>query len=414
MRIRVRQRRRGREQAVRLPRPRALVGSKRFAMRRDEASRQRAGSRHRDLLAEQRADGQLEAVPRARYPHSGALPHAAGQATIAREMRFDGGDVDVQIEEAAQASHDRRQRRHVAGVDGGQQMAPPVGRGLHLDDSPRRADREGPLVALALDALDPRHGARREELDHRPPLVGRGERQLEANARGPGDALGRGGLAQRARRSPVGLPQGVVEPAHAPEARPERDLRHRERRLAEEFLGEEDAMRLRDGDGRRADVAVEEPPELPVADAQAPRQLVDSVVAEAALGDEVQGAGDRSRRSIPAGEPRRHLGPTPQARAKAQLVRRGGARQEDAVLELRDGRRADGAAVDAGAHHGRVEAPVEARVARAEGAIAGVAVQIDQGHRGARTPRASRPRGAAATVFAPDLHRSPSGSRRPR
>ena len=154
-------------------------------MRGDEASREGPGARDRDLLTEQRSHGQLEAVPRAGDAHARALSHARREPAIAREVRVDGRDVDVEVEEAAKARDDRRQPRDVARVDRGEQAGYSLAR-LHLDDASRRTDGEGPLVALALDALDARHRARGQELDHRAPVVGRAERKLEANARGGG------------------------------------------------------------------------------------------------------------------------------------------------------------------------------------------------------------------------------------
>ena len=55
----------------------------------------------------------------------------------------------------------------------------------------------------------------------------------------------------------------------------------------DQLLGEEHAARLRHRDGRRAEVLLEEAPQLPLADAEPLGQRVDAVVAvERAVGDE--------------------------------------------------------------------------------------------------------------------------------
>ena len=125
---------------------------------------------------------------------------------------------------------------------------------------------------------------------------------------------------------------------------------------------------------------VEQPTQVARADPQSVSEGVDPVLVHRALGDQMQGAVDGVGRAAPDRQPRRDLGPAAQARPEPHLVRRRGAGQEDAVLELGRARRADRTTEDAGGLHGGEEASVEARVAGEEGAIAGVTVEIEGAH----------------------------------
>ena len=171
--------------------------------------------------------------------------------------------------------------------------------------------------------------------------------------------------------------EGLVEPAHAAEPRGERDLRHGHARLVDELLREQHAAGLRDRDGGRAQVLLEQPAELATADAQPVGQRVDPRLAavQAAVGDERQRARDGVRGAPPGREVGRRLRAAAQARTEPRLLRGRGRREEAAVLELGAAGGTDRPAVDAGRGDADVDAAVVALVPRLEDPPAGYAIQ---------------------------------------
>ena len=132
----------------------------------------------------------------------------------------------------------------------------------------------------------------RERRQHARPVVGRpiGQAQRHAIARRiVGAALLRG--AERAGRPAEQLAEGLVEAAHAAEARGQRHLGHRQARVVHQLLGEQHAPRLGDGDRRGAEMLLEQPPQLAAADAQPLGQRLDVGIARRRA---------RPRRSAPA------------------------------------------------------------------------------------------------------------------
>ena len=158
----------------------------------------------------------------------------------------------------------------------------------------------------------------------------------------------------------------------------------------DQLLGQQHAAGLGDGDRRGAEVLAEQPPQLPLADAEPVGQGVDVAVVERAGLDQDERAGDGVRRAAPGAEVRRGLRPAAQAGAKARLLRRRGGGIEGHVLALGRARRADRAAVDAGGLHPDEQAPVEAGVAGFKGAVAGVVIEIHATKMGARRHLVSR------------------------
>src|SRR5687768_16997482 len=88
----------------------------------------------------------------------------------------------------------------------------------------------------------------------------------------------------------------------------------------------------------------------------------DTVLVERAGVDLRRGASDETRRGVHRREPRRELGPAPEAGAIALALRLRSASVEGAPIERDRTRRADGTAVDAGAVDGDEERTVEAAV----------------------------------------------------
>jgi hypothetical protein len=101
----------------------------------------------------------------------------------------------------------------------------------------------------------------------------------------------RGGPPQGARAHPVALAEGDVEAAQAFEAAREGDVGHRERGLGEEALGEQQAVGLRELDGRDAKLAPQRPPEVPLAHAQVRGQVRHAPAVQRARGDPLRGRG---------------------------------------------------------------------------------------------------------------------------
>ena len=293
-----------------------------------------------------------------------------------------GGDlagVGVEVEETPQARDDGGERRNPGNADGCGEMVAP-GDGAHLDDAGNAVELDAAPVMPGADRFDPRDRPRREEGDERIPVVGRREGELQSDAGGVGMRVpGRPFAPQRARRAMVGAAHGVVEAAKAGETRGERHLGHRERRLVDHLLGEEDAPRPRDRKRRYADVPVEQAPEMTATDPETPGQLLDAGAVERPVGDQGEGARYRARRAAPGGKFRRDLGPAAQTRPEPGRVRRRRAGQEQAVLDLRRARRANRPAVDTGAQDGGEEPSVEAGVAHQQRAVAGVTIEIHAG-----------------------------------
>ena len=67
----------------------------------DESSGQGGGSLDGDLLSEDGADRQLEAVPGSRHPEPGSLSHKLGEHAIGLETRVDRRRIGVEVEQSA-------------------------------------------------------------------------------------------------------------------------------------------------------------------------------------------------------------------------------------------------------------------------------------------------------------------------
>jgi hypothetical protein len=123
-------------------------------------------------------------------------------------------------------------------------------------------------------------------------------------------------------------------------------------------------------------VLTKEPSELALAEPEAARERVDIVAVERAELDERERARYRVRRTPPRAEIGRRLRPTAHARVEPSLLRRRRGGKEPHVLGARRARRTDRTAVDVRRLHRGDEPTVEARVALADGAIAGVVIQV--------------------------------------
>ncbi len=129
-------------------------------------------------------------------------------------------------------------------------------------------------------------------------------------------------------------------------------------------------------------MALEQPPQLPTADAKASGQGLDVGVlaVQRTVGDERQSPAHRVGRAVPEGEVRCDLGPAAQAGPKACLLGSGRRGKEAAVLEPGRTRGANRPAIDASRGAGDENVAVEAGVAALESAVASPV--IEQFHSG--------------------------------
>src|SRR5690606_31132123 len=143
-------------------------------------------------------------------------------------------------------------------------------------------------------------------------------------------------------------------------------------RVVHELLGEMNPARASDGAWRRADVLDEEARQLPRADAEALREIVDALVLESAAFDQSQGSRHRARGAVPGGEIGCDFRTASQARAESGLPGRGGRGEE---LDVRAAGRSggtDGTAVHTGRPDANEQPAVESRVTRLDDAVARV------------------------------------------
>ena len=184
-------------------------------------------------------------------------------------------------------------------------------------------------------------------------------------------------MTQGCRRAGEQFPEGLVEAAHAIEARSQRHLGHRQRRLVDQLLGKQDTPRLRHRDRRGPEMPLKQPPQLPPTDAEPVGKTLDIVAIEAAGFNQGKRARHGIGRAAPERELRRDFRPAAQARPEARFLRRRRGRKERHVLEFRSPRRADRPAIDSGGFDAHEQPPVEADVAGRDRAVAGDAVHID-------------------------------------
>jgi len=94
-----------------------------FAARRNQAPRGAACRGDAHLLAEDRAHGELEAVPAARDAQARSLRHERRESRIASEMRADRVDVGARVEDAPHAREDRGKSAHAREADANGEVA---------------------------------------------------------------------------------------------------------------------------------------------------------------------------------------------------------------------------------------------------------------------------------------------------
>jgi hypothetical protein len=170
-------------------------------------------------------------------------------------------------------------------------------------------------------------------------------------------------LPEPARAHAVALLEDGVEPAQALEPAGERHLRHRQRRVGQQALGQEQPVRLRQLDRRDAELALHRTPELALAHAQLARQEADAASVERSGRDAHRRRSRHTVDGIHQRPPRCQLGPAPETGPKAVVLGGRGRCEKPAAIGVRHPRRADGTAVDHGRADAHEEDAVEPRVA---------------------------------------------------
>ena len=177
----------------------------------------------RDLLAEDRAHGDLEGVPRARRANAGMRGGGAAQQNVARQLsaRSATGSAprsNIRRTRSTIASNARGSPTRTSSISAGPS---PAGAIAIVPVVP--ADRNRSLISIGLDDLDPGRGAGRQEPDHLRPVVWRPVGEAEAIAVRIVRSLARefAKLGRRSRKRPADL---AVEAAQAAESGRERDL----------------------------------------------------------------------------------------------------------------------------------------------------------------------------------------------
>ena len=189
-------------------------------------------------------------------------------------------------------------------------------------------------------------------------------------------------VAQLGRGDRVDLADRLVELAQAREAGRERDVDDGQVRGLQQRPRHARALRPGQRERRRAQVVDEDPPQLPLAVAQAMRQAGHALAVHEALVDEAHRAAGDVAAQVPLGGARRGARDAALARPEPGALRgRGRGVEADAVAPRGHGRAAR-PAVDAGGGDRREEVAVEAAIAAGDGAIVALEGGVGLGDRG--------------------------------
>ena len=250
------------------------------AAARRAATRARAG--HRDLLADDRAHGELGAVDRPRHAPAGRPAHERGEQAGTPEDGVDGLGVGVQVEQRPAALHGGREVAQVAELESA--LDATVARG-ELGDAVAVGEAQRAPVGVAGDLFDSGHRASREEPKQGGAIERCAARQSQEQRAGFRGGGGRGGAGTPAPpRPPPHLggrqgehrPHGVVELTQAGEAGGEGDV-------VERYGGRFDQQSRRLGtpgsrevEGPRSELLGEQSAQVARAVGESPREAVDA------------------------------------------------------------------------------------------------------------------------------------------
>ena len=207
------------------------------AVRRDQPAGQRAGARHRDLLAEDRTHRELEPVDRAGHPQARAAPRRAAPAPgrSASTASIDGR-VRVQVEQPAQPRRPPCPGRTGPAGAAARSRGPAPGVTSTTAAPCRVADDAAQRSAPSASSTPATARGRGSRSSSAAPY---GSRCTSRSTSAAGPPVGRrprrrsGRAAQLGRRAAELLAHHVVELPDAGEPGRERDLGHRQRRLVD-------------------------------------------------------------------------------------------------------------------------------------------------------------------------------------
>ncbi len=326
------------------------------------------------------------------------------RTAVGAEDGVDRDRVGVQVEQAADAGHDRHQIADVAEAHLAAHGAL-AGRDRHQRRAPWGRDDAAEHAGLV--GLQTRHGVRAEEVQDR------GERhrlavgQLQDHRARLG-AFGAGRAArgpQPRRGGGEDLADGVVELADAGEPGGEGDIGDREGRGLQQHPCSLRALRPGQRQRPGADLGDQQAVQLPLGVAEPAGQAGHAVAVDDAVADQPQRPAGDVGAQVPVRRAGGGVRPAPLAGPEAGALRGGGAGMEGDVAAAGSDRRAGRPAVDAGGADGGEEPAVEPGIARGDGPVADVLVRQQHvlesappvrqrlavsGHRGRRVQAGSR------------------------
>lgn len=265
-----------------------------------EAAGQSGRAVHADLLAENCARRELEAVPAARNAKSGNSGDALGQGSVGLEASHDILPICIEIKHGAYALDDEEERTRIAKLNTHGEPVMRVGQG-NFKIAVASVQRDRPPITAGIDHFDAWRGTRRQKSQHLLPRVGRTEAKAEEVFIFWLDSLLVCKCPDLAWCPMVDLADGGVKAPHATEAGSYGDLRHREARFINEFFCEMQAASLSDSAGRCSEVPEKQPAEMPRANSQVVCERFYAAVFEAIFSDQPQGPRDGVRSSKPGG-----------------------------------------------------------------------------------------------------------------
>ena len=332
----------------------------RFAELLRQSCRERTSGRHADLLADDGAHGDLEAVPAAGQTQARTFFQQRPQARIVRQRGGDGMRIRIQVEHAPQAVDDVQQpcRRHAVQLElQGMLVVRPR---AHPQPSRRGGRADHARIAVLVHRFHPGQGAAAQEIQHGDEVVRRPITQPQYQRAFLGD---HGLPTQIARRHPVGFQEGGVESPHAAEARSQGHFGNRQTGFGQQLFGEQQPARAMHADRRGAQPVREQPAQLALAQAHALGQCRQRLFGQYSLIDQFQCACDRFVAASPGAVTWRKFRAAAQAWPVAGRFGGGSIAVIGDVDRFGGGGRAHRAAIDASAFHCDEEQPVEARIA---------------------------------------------------
>ena len=357
----------------------AREGGHLLAERRGQGGERGAGGDDGDLLAHHGPDEHLVRIGGPRNADARQTRDERSELRMPRQRVVDGDRVGVEVEQTPGARDEGRQIGEVRQCRAQAHTAEVVEAELEPCRPVGKTERAGERRVGG--GLGARHGAgahpgeeprgieraavRECQVDRD---VGRAQRGCSglpfAGPRQPAPS------AELERRHPEDLTDGVVELAHAREARREGDVGGRQVGAHEQHAGRLRPVRTAECQRSGAELGGEEPRQVPRGVAEPSREPGDALALDDTVGDEAHGAAGGVAPEIPLGRARRSFRQAALARAVARLVGGGARRIEGHVRRLGSAGRAARPAVDARGAHRRDELAVEARIARVDRAVA--------------------------------------------